>query len=290
MSGLYTRVFNQILDSSIASDFFVRHVFEDLLKLADYRTGTVDKTYDAISRRLNIPQSDLREAIGKLEAPDPNSRPDGHQGRRIERIRPDCEWGWRILKWEEYKNIKDASSAGRVSAHRERLKVVGAKAPDESVDVLLYLNAKTNRSFRPTDINLGFITSRLSEDGVTVGGIKEMIDRQCQLWKGTDMAEYLRPETLFNRTKFDSYYSARKMPINGESSGPARPVRKELTVFELKTIIETKKALANEIRNKHTFEAATGRQWQNAIKRDEYRAIMVEVAKLEQQLSRKGGV
>jgi hypothetical protein len=152
MSGLYTRVFNQILDSSIASDFFVRHVFEDLLKLADYRTGTVDKTYDAISRRLNIPQDDLREAIAKLEAPDPNSRPDGHQGRRIEKIRPDCEWGWRILKWEEYKNIRDASSAERVSVHRERIKAVGAQATGQSVTVLDYLGTKTGRPFRSTDI------------------------------------------------------------------------------------------------------------------------------------------
>jgi uncharacterized phage protein (TIGR02220 family) len=289
MSGLYTRVFNQILDSSIASDFFVRHVFEDLLKLADYRTGTVDKTYDAISRRLNIPQDDLREAIAKLEAPDPNSRPDGHQGRRIEKIRPDCEWGWRILKWEEYKNIRDASSAERVSVHRERIKAVGAQATGQSVAVLDYLGTKTGRPFRSTDINLGFIASRLAEDGVTVEGVREMIDRQCQLWKGTSMEEFLRPQTLFNKTKFDSYYSARSLPINGESSGPAHPVRKELTVFELKTIIETKQAMATELRNKFTYEAATGRQWQNAPKRDEYKAIMAEVDKLRAQLSRKGG-
>ena len=32
-----------------------------------------------------------------------------------------------------------------------------------------------------------------------------MIDLKASEWKETDMAKYLRPETLFNRTKFEGY-------------------------------------------------------------------------------------
>ena len=48
-----------------------------------------------------------------------------------------------------------------------------------------------------------------------------MIIRQVKMWKGTSMAKYLRPETLFNKTKFDSYYAAKDLPI--ETDEPAKP-------------------------------------------------------------------
>ena len=34
---------------------------------------------------------------------------------------------------------------------------------------------------------------------------KKVIDKKCAEWKGGDMEKYLRPETLFKRSKFESY-------------------------------------------------------------------------------------
>lgn len=121
MSQLYARVFVQILDSSIADDFTVRHVFEDFLKLSNHRTGIVDMTRQALSRRLNVPLDILNPAIDKLEAPDPNSRDDEYEGRRIERLDVHRDWGWKILNWEKYEAIRNrADSYMRVSKHREK--------------------------------------------------------------------------------------------------------------------------------------------------------------------------
>ena len=75
-----------------------------------------------------------------------------------------------------------------------------------------WLVEKSGRQFRETESNLKFISARLMEPGVTLDGVKKMIERQCGRWIGTDQAEYLRPETLFNKTKFDAYYSARDLP------------------------------------------------------------------------------
>jgi uncharacterized phage protein (TIGR02220 family) len=91
----------------------------------------------------------------------------------------------------------------------------------DATSIIQHLNLKTGRNFRETESNLKFIKSRLSEKDVTVDGIKKMIDRQCERWIGTDQAEYLRPETLFNKTKFDSYYASKDLPYepnkrNGE--------------------------------------------------------------------------
>lgn len=103
---LYSRVFTQILDSSIAEDFLARHVFEDLLKICDYRTGVVDVTREALSRRLNIPIERLQEAIARLESPDPKSRDQTSSGRRILRLDEHRDWGWKITNWEKYEKIR----------------------------------------------------------------------------------------------------------------------------------------------------------------------------------------
>jgi len=121
MSKIYSRVFLQILDSSISEDWVMRHVFEDFLKLAHWRTGIVDMTREALSRRLNIPLDILNEKIERLESPDPQSRDSELQGRRLERIDPHRNWGWRIVNHDKYEEIRGKSDgADRVRLHRER--------------------------------------------------------------------------------------------------------------------------------------------------------------------------
>lgn len=79
--------------------------------------------------------------------------------------------------------------------------------------VLAFLNNRCNRKFRETDANMAFISARLSEKGITAEDCFDMIDRQAALWEGTHMEQYLRPETLFNATKFDAYYASRLVPV-----------------------------------------------------------------------------
>lgn len=122
MSQLYSRVFLQILDSSIAEDFTVRHVFEDFLKLADHKTGVVDMTRQSLSRRLNIPLETLNRAIEVLESPDSRSRDQDFEGRRLERLDDHRDWGWEILNWGKYDQIRtNADRATRVSIHRSKI-------------------------------------------------------------------------------------------------------------------------------------------------------------------------
>lgn len=103
--SLYARVFLQILDSSLAEDCRVRHVFEDLLKLAN-QDGVVDMTHEAIARRTNENLEIVRHAIIQLEKPDPKSRDPGDDGRRIVRLDGHRDWGWRIVNWLRYDKIR----------------------------------------------------------------------------------------------------------------------------------------------------------------------------------------
>lgn len=102
---MYTKVFSQIFDSSIAEDYHTRHVFMDLLVLAD-RDGVIDMTQYAISRRTNVPIDVVTKAIGILSQPDPNSRTPDHEGRRLERLNEHRDWGWRIINYEKYRNMR----------------------------------------------------------------------------------------------------------------------------------------------------------------------------------------
>lgn len=83
--------------------------------------------------------------------------------------------------------------------------------------ILDHLNAKTGRQYEKTLTNLDAIAVRIEDVGLDTEGIKSMIDRQCALWLPDErMAQYLRVSTLFNKTKFNEYWSARNMPvING---------------------------------------------------------------------------
>ena len=81
----------------------------------------------------------------------------------------------------------------------------------QAVEVLQFLNDKTRRKFRGLDgrgrptPNLKFIVARL-ESGATVQDCKTVIARKFREWSSDDkMRMYLRPETLFNATKFEQY-------------------------------------------------------------------------------------
>lgn len=88
--------------------------------------------------------------------------------------------------------------------------------------ILDFLNEKAGSQFRPIDCNLSPIKIRMDEHSASVDEIKKMISRQCDRWKGTDYEQFLRPSTLFNRTKFSDYYGQRnnQTPKNGKHQPP----------------------------------------------------------------------
>ena len=96
---------------------------------------------------------------------------------------------------------------------------------------LFYLNEKSGSQFREARGNLDLITARLKEPGVTIEGIKQMIDAKCREWKGTEWEKFLRPETLFGKTKFESYYGQRQKPAAAAGNGtkPSKPIPEGMT-------------------------------------------------------------
>ena len=85
------------------------------------------------------------------------------------------------------------------------------KIPYEKI--IDYLNRKTNSHYRPTSKATKRLIKARYNEGFTDADFKTVIDKKCTEWlQDANMAQYLRPETLFG-TKFEAY-------LNQPDTGP----------------------------------------------------------------------
>jgi len=146
---------------------------------------------------------------------------------------------------------KECESADRVRVFREKQKLLQCnddvtksnsnKDKDKHKDkhikqVVTYLNEITNSKYKfNSAITQRHINARIAE-GFTVEDCKTVIDKKCKEWMGTDMAKYIRPETLFG-TKFESYLnqkSEKEKPKREEKAKIPKPPRCEKCGGEMK--------------------------------------------------------
>lgn len=82
------------------------------------------------------------------------------------------------------------------------------KIAEQTID---YLNSKSGTTFSNKGSNIELISGRISE-GFTISDFKCVIDKKVLDWKGTDWEKYLRPMTLFSKTKFENYLNSINEP------------------------------------------------------------------------------
>lgn len=115
---MYAKIFAQIYDGTLCSKgpWESLVTFQQLLILAD-KDGCVDMTASAISRRTTIPQRVIDVGIAALLLPDPDSRTPDEEGKRIVPLTEGRSWGWRIVNYTHYRNLRDEES--RREYHRK---------------------------------------------------------------------------------------------------------------------------------------------------------------------------
>ena len=100
------------------------------------------------------------------------------------------------------------------TTHKEPL----SSKPDYAEKILEHLNLKAGRSYRPVPSNIKLIQARLSE-GNKPQDLIAVINRKCAEWlDDPKFAQYLRPSTLFNATKFNDYVGQLDSPLPAKSS------------------------------------------------------------------------
>ena len=95
-------------------------------------------------------------------------------------------------------------------------KTYSPSLPSVAEDIVTFLNSVTGSSYRSTTSKTRkLIAARLAE-GFTADDFKAVISKKAKEWQNTDMAQYLRPETLFG-TKFEGYLNQPEVRNNMRS-------------------------------------------------------------------------
>jgi hypothetical protein len=103
----YSKLFSSIVTSSVwCQDNSTLRVWIAMLAMKD-TNGEVEGSIPGFASLARVAPDEMRRAIEILSSPDPDSRTQDHEGRRIEII----SGGWRVINHELYRN-KGQSQAG----------------------------------------------------------------------------------------------------------------------------------------------------------------------------------
>jgi uncharacterized phage protein (TIGR02220 family) len=125
------------------------------------------------------------------------------------------QWGKELLEnnlpeIHQKTKEKTISKSVTISKDKENEK---KEISQKVTEVIEYLNLATGKKFSTTgNDNIKHVMKRFTE-GYTLDNFKQVIDVKTAKWKGTDMEDYLRPQTLFGG-KFNAYLN--ELPNNGK--------------------------------------------------------------------------
>ncbi len=102
MSAGYTPVFRAVFDGTLHGKWPQTGVWLALLAMAD-RHGCIDRTPEAIASDIGIPVVDLMACLREFCEPDPRSRTQEIEGRRLAPITEGRLWGWRVVNHAMYR-------------------------------------------------------------------------------------------------------------------------------------------------------------------------------------------
>ena len=102
MSDTYTKLFSSITASTVWQEpAGTRLTWITMLAMVG-RDGCVYASIPGLAHMANVPRDQVERALSCFLAPDPDSRTEEHEGRRIEKI----DGGWRLLNHAKFSAIR----------------------------------------------------------------------------------------------------------------------------------------------------------------------------------------
>jgi hypothetical protein len=143
---VYAKIFSQIYDGTLCTNgpWEALVTFQQMLILAD-QDGAVDMTIPAIARRTTIPREIIERGVVALMEPDPDSRTPTEEGRRLVPLADGRTWGWRIVNYVKYRQIKreeDRREYHREYWHKRKLKDSTETQQPQPSQPIAYTEAK----------------------------------------------------------------------------------------------------------------------------------------------------
>jgi hypothetical protein len=177
---MYGKVFQSMYDGTLATKgpWQALVTFQQMIVLAD-KDGVVDKTAGAISRITSIPLEIIEIGLEELCKPDPDSRSEADEGRRIVLLEPHRNWGWQIVNYVKYAAIRSSEERReymRAAQARHRAKKMSITNVD-SVDCLSMSILSTHV---PVDVPIDIEenTRKKTRATPTVSSCPEDVDKQ----------------------------------------------------------------------------------------------------------------
>jgi uncharacterized phage protein (TIGR02220 family) len=176
---------------------------EQMLKVCHY------KTLESLQEKLNRESISLQEVLNKvsIDAQEVVNKRNywkkikAQQREKYDDVHEDIHVD-SILRLDKIREDKNIYTTDTLVGHLQ--KEVNEIISPECEDVLNHLNTVAKKSFKPIKSNTKFILGRLKE-GYTASQLKSVIDRKAKDNWFIENPKYLRPETLFNATKFQTY-------------------------------------------------------------------------------------
>lgn len=317
---MFAKIFNQIFDSSIAENPSVRRMFMDMLVLAD-RDGVVDMTHEAISRRINVDLKEVVECISCLEQTDPKSRSKDADGRRLLALDPNRTWGWRIVNWDKYRQsatqeMLRMAEAERKAEYRKRHgnnqspppvpppSPSGTEGeaeadpsrtcpgqvhdslglPDEAkfwnlncgtLPKVINISPSRNRHLKERRKDL-FWVANFKQAVVRVSQTEFCLGQNDRGWRAS-FDFILQPDAV-TKIMEGKYDGPPIQPSSFRGNGTK-------SIMEMRTILQAKETLANQIKERWSSNAAMGLNWSNEEKRKEYISIRNEIKELNSRIA-----
>lgn len=149
---MYGKMYRQMYHGTLATTgpWQALVTFQQFIVLAD-KDGIVDMTPESISRETTIPLEIIRAGIAALELADPDSRTPDEDGRRIVRLNETRSWGWRIVNYAHYRNLRteeDRREYHRQYWHKRKLNKTQPTQTDSSHSTHAEANAEANAKTR----------------------------------------------------------------------------------------------------------------------------------------------
>lgn len=157
------------------------------------------------------------------------------------------------IKIDKYKTIKEKYKKEKSTATPT---AISKTDPAELDTVIDYLNQKADTHYRKNATNRDLVKARINE-GYTIQDCMKVIDNKTAQWLNTEWEQYLRPRTLFQKSKFESYLNTKppkrtgtvvkeQMPDYNQQAEQPKPVDRQ-RIKELSARLEKLKQKQKEV-------------------------------------------
>lgn len=116
---MFGKVFASLWHGSLFGRTNEQLVFIYMLANSD-ANGVVDIFQPVIAQATGLTVEAVRAAIAELEGPDPATRTPGYDGARIQLLDDHRDWGWIIVNFQKYRDLRDAEIVREKTKERVR--------------------------------------------------------------------------------------------------------------------------------------------------------------------------